>query len=285
MSSDQETTNTDEPTDQQQALEAEVAALRKELELANQRLQKRSVERQLAKNATNSAYEIVKQQNDELSKRIELFRKFVPVSLSEVLDKRGFDVSKGLSLERTYSVLSTDIRNVTSFTEKIGCQECFKFLNSFFSVMEPGIRSHGGFVYQYVGDSIMALFPPVGGHTDNAVESALHLLHDVIPEYNKGRNRAGYEPIQIGIGINTGSVATGIAGTAERMDVSAFGSTVNLAARCEGLTKELGEKLIVTNNTQSMLSSTDAYDTLPLGEMSIRGMEQRVDLFSVNRKA
>ena len=101
MSSDQETTNTDEPTDQQQALEAEVAALRKELELANQRLQKRSVERQLAKNATNSAYEIVKQQNDELSKRIELFRKFVPVSLSEVLDKRGFDVSKGLSLERT----------------------------------------------------------------------------------------------------------------------------------------------------------------------------------------
>jgi adenylate cyclase len=285
MSSDGETTNTGGPTDQVLGLEAEVAALRKELELAQQRLQKRSMERQLAKNAAESAYEIVKHQNDELTKRIDLFRKFVLISLSEVLDKRGFDVSKGLSLERTYSVLSTDIRNFTSFTEKIGCQECFKFLNSFFSVMEPGIRSHGGFVYQYVGDSIMALFPPVDGKSDNAVESALHLLHDAIPEYNKGRSRAGYEPIQIGIGINSGSVATGIAGTAERMDVSAFGSTVNLAARCEGLTKELGEKLIVTNNTHSMLSSTDAYDMRPLGEMSIRGMEQRVDLFSVNRKA
>jgi adenylate cyclase len=254
------------------------------LELANQRLQKRSTERQLAKKAADSAYEIVKQQNDELIDRIDLFRNFVPESLSSILDQRGFDVSKGMSLERTYSVLSTDIRNFTSFTEKMSCQECFKFLNSFFTVMEPGIRNQGGFVYQYVGDSIMALFPLVDGHSNNAVDSALHLLTDVIPEYNRGRSRAGYDPIQIGIGINSGSVATGIAGTAERMDVSAFGSTVNLAARCEGLTKEPGGLLIMTNNTYSMLSSPDTYETLPLGEMSIRGMEQRIDLYSVKRR-
>ncbi len=82
--------------------------------------------------------------------------------------------------------------------------------------MKPGIRSHGGFVYKYVGASITALFPPEDGHSDNAVESSLHLLHDVIPDYNKGRSCAGYEPIQIGIGINSGSVATGAAGTSER---------------------------------------------------------------------
>jgi len=265
-------------------LEAEVLDLRHQLELADQRLKKRSVERQLARKAADSAYEIVKHQNDELTAQVTLFRKFVPASLSAMLDQRGFDVSRGFSLERTYSVLSTDIRNFTSFTEKIPCQECFKFLNSFFTVMEPGIRSQGGFVYQYVGDSIMALFPLVDGHSDNAVQSALHLLNDVIPDYNKGRIRAGYEPIQIGIGINSGSVATGIAGTAERMDVSAFGSTVNLAARCEGLTKELGEPLIVTENTYKMLSSKEVYVMSLLGESSIRGMEQRVDLYSVRRK-
>jgi class 3 adenylate cyclase len=277
-------TGNEDPQEQILRLQTELDDLRKELDLANQRLQKRSVERQLARNAADSAYKIVNQQNAELIDRIDLFRKFVPDSLSSMLDQKGFDVSKGMSLERTYSVLSTDIRNFTSFTEKMSCQECFKFLNSFFTVMEPGIRNEGGFVYQYVGDSIMALFPSVDGHSDNAVESALHLLNEVIPGYNKGRDRAGYDTIQIGIGINSGSVATGIAGTAERMDVSAFGSTVNLAARCEGLTKELGEMLIVTNNTHSMLSSPDSYETLPLGEMSIRGMEKRVDLYSVKRK-
>ncbi len=55
--------------------------------------------RQLAKKAANSAYELVKQQNYELSKRTELSGKFVTVSLSEVLEKRGFAVSKGLSLK------------------------------------------------------------------------------------------------------------------------------------------------------------------------------------------
>ena len=66
--------------------------------------------------------------------------------------------------------------------------------------------------------------------------------------------------------------------------MSPFGSTVNLAARCEGLTKELGVPLIVTENTYKMLSSKEAYEMSLLGESSIRGMEQRVDLYSVRRK-
>ena len=49
------------------------------------------------------------------------------------------------------------------------------------------------------------------GHSDNAVESALHSPNDVIPECNQDRSPAGYDPIQIGIGINSGSVTTGIA--------------------------------------------------------------------------
>ena len=158
----------------------------------------------------------------------------------------------------------------------------FKFLNSFFTVMEPGIRGNGGFVYQYVGDSIMALFPLVGGKfTDNAVQASLHLLKDVIPNYNAGRARAGYDPIRIGIGLNTGTVATGIAGTQERMDACAFGSTVNLAARCEGMTKEIGANLIITGDTYEKLENQDDYETNRLGETTIRGMERRIDLFEV----
>ena len=122
---DADVQGTDSSEERIHRLEAEVLDLRRQLEVADQRLKKRSVERQLARGAAHTAYEIVKRQNDELTERITLFRKFVPVSLSAMLDKRGFDVSRGFSLERTYSVLSTDIRNFTSFTEKIPCQECF----------------------------------------------------------------------------------------------------------------------------------------------------------------
>lgn len=265
-----------------ETLERELAQARKELETANARLQKRSLERQLAKKAADAACDIVKEQNDELMEQVSRFRKFVPASLSAMLDSKGFDVSRGVSMERHYTVLSTDIRNFTSFTESIPCQECFKFLNSFFTVMEPGIRENGGFVYQYVGDSIMALFPLVEGrYTDNAVQASLHLLGEVIPNYNAGRARAGYDPIRIGIGLNTGSVATGIAGTQERMDACCFGSTVNLAARCEGLTKEIGANLIIAEDTFEKLRNKDDYDSNRLGETTIRGMERRIDLFEV----
>ena len=279
-----EASSSDEPAgpDRVQELERELTDIRKELETANARLQKRSLERQLAKKAADAAYDIVKEQNDELTELVTRFRKFVPATLSAMLDSKGFDVSRGVSLERHYTVLSTDIRNFTSFTESIPCQECFKFLNSFFTVMEPGIRENGGFVYQYVGDCIMALFPLVEGKfTDNAVRASLHLLRDVIPEYNAGRARAGYDPIRIGIGLNTGSVATGIAGTQERMDACAFGSTVNLAARCEGLTKEVGADLIITGDTFEKLREKDDYEMNRLGETTIRGMERRIDLFEV----
>ncbi len=265
-----------------QELERELAEARSDLETANARLQKRSLERQLAKKAADAAYDIVKEQNEELTEQVSRFKKFVPASLSGIMDSKGFDVSRGVSMERHYTVLSTDIRNFTSFTESIPCQECFKFLNSFFTVMEPGIRENGGFVYQYVGDSIMALFPLVEGkYTDNAVQASLHLLGEVIPNYNAGRARAGYDPIRIGIGLNSGTVATGIAGTQERMDACAFGSTVNLAARCEGLTKEIGASLIITGDTYDKLRNKDDYETERLGETTIRGMERRIDLFEV----
>lgn len=265
-----------------EALEEELAHVRSDLEKANTRLQKSHLEQQLVRQEADSAYESVKKQNEELKEQVSRFRTFVPQSLSAVLDRRGFDVAKGISLEQTYSVFSTDIRSFTTFSETITCRECFWFLNSFFTVMEPVIRQHGGFVYQYVGDSIMALFPLLEDKfADNAVEAAVHVQAETMPAYNAGRRRAGYEPIRIGIGLNTGSVATGVAGTRERMDVCAIGSTVNLAARCEGMTKESDADVILTEYTKTLLANDDAYGLESLGKAEIRGMEQRVELFKV----
>lgn len=224
----------------------------------------------------------VEERTQEVLRQMDLFQKFVPQTLTKTMNQEGFDVSNGISQEETYSVLSCDIRDFTTFSESISCTECFKFLNSFFSVMGPGIREFGGFEYQYLGDAIMALFKlDEGQTTDNVVHSAIAIQHKIMVDYNKGRERAGYPPIRIGVGINTGPVAIGVAGTPDRLDACAFGSTVNLAARCESLTKDLGAKIIITEYTRKQLANPGAFHLRDLGEQEIRGMEQKVRLFEV----
>jgi class 3 adenylate cyclase len=191
----------------------------------------------------------------------------VPHIFTEGIDEGNLDITKGLAREKEYTVFSADIRDFTDFSESITPVECYSFLNSFFGLVEPVIRENGGFVYQYVGDEIMALFEPTEG-TDNPVRAAMSLQNNVIKAYNLGRERAGYYPIRIGI-----------AGTPERMDACAFGNTVNVAARCEELTKTLAAPTIMTESTYRRLSKPDSFTVRDLGEIDVRGMKESVRVY------
>ena len=220
----------------------------------------------------------IEERTQQLQHQAELFRKFAPRIFTEGIDDGGLDITKGLAREKEYTVFSADIRDFTDFSESITPVEYYSFLNSFFGLVEPVIRENGGFVYQYVGDEIMALFEPTEG-TDNAVRAAISLQNQVIKAYNLGRERAGYEPINIGIGLNTGSVAIGIAGTPERMDACAFGNTVNVAARCEGLTKRLNVPTIMTDSTYQQLAKPNSITVRDLGEIEVRGIRDSVHVY------
>ena len=155
-------------------------------------------------------------------------------------------------------------------------------MNSYFTIMEPGVRDFEGFVYQFIGDEIMGLFPlDEEGYADNTVRSAVSLQNQILINYNLGRERAGYDPIRIGVGINTGPVAIGIVGTSERLDACALGNTVNVAARCQALTKEYDANIIITEHTFRHLKKPDAFDIRSLGTSAIRGLEQTIHLYGV----
>ena len=89
-----------------------------------------------------------------------------------------------------------------------------------------------GVIDKYVGDAVMCLFPE---SADDAVNGALGMLK-WLDEYNKGRKRAFYKPIAIGIGINTGILMLGTVGAQNRMDYTVIGDAVNTASRLEALT-------------------------------------------------
>ncbi|MCC5816465.1 MAG: hypothetical protein JJT78_17070 [Leptospira sp.] len=162
------------------------------------------------------------------------FRKFVPFKFLEYL---GLDditkIKLGDSVEIEMTVLFADIRSFTTLSEKMAPAENFKFLNDFLNLIEPIFSKNYGYVDKYLGDGVMALFHRTPG---DAIKSAVE-ANRVLRAYNLGRASSGLDPINIGIGINTGRLMLGTIGTENRMEITVISDAVNLAARMEGLTK------------------------------------------------
>jgi class 3 adenylate cyclase len=143
--------------------------------------------------------------------------------------------------------------------------------------MEPVINRNNGFIDKYIGDAVMALF---SGEADNAVKAGIAMLHCLV-EYNENRVNYGYPPIQIGIGINTGSLMLGTVGGQNRMEGTVISDAVNLASRVEGLTKNYGVSLLITQETYSRLKNPSQYAIRTLDTVKVKGKSQLVTVYEV----
>ncbi len=206
------------------------------------------------------------------------YGRFVPMRFLQLMGLNDIrQVELGQQVERKMTVLFSDIRDFTSLSEAMSPQENFNFLNSYLMQMEPVIAAHGGIIDKYIGDAIMALFPD---SPDAAVRGALAMLAK-LDEYNTGRERAGYRPIRIGIGINTGIVILGTVGGVGRMDGTVIGDAVNLAARLERLTKEYKVPLLISEYTLYSLENPEPYSIRFLDRTRIRGKQDNQSVFEV----
>jgi len=221
----------------------------------------------------------------KIDAQLKLFQRFVPKIFLDhdkflnINTEHAFDVS--CYQEEIYSALFMDIRQFTNFCEQLSSREVFNFLNSYFKNMGPVISKFGGFIYQYLGDGILALFPPSSGQNSDSVLHAAVSLIDTLKIYNRGRERAGYDKIRAGIGINTGSIALGIAGTQEQMSSGAFGNTINVASRCEELCKKYQADIIVTETTIKSLKNSEAFLYRYLGKEVIRGLNAPIGVYEI----
>ena len=206
------------------------------------------------------------------------YGRFVPHQLLHLLKRPSIvDVQLGDHVEQEMTLLFSDIRDFTTLSESILPAENFRFINSYLSIMEPIVGRHNGIIDKYIGDGIMALFP---GSADEAMRSAIDMLNQLIP-YNQGRARAGFVPIRIGIGINTGLVMMGTVGGHNRMDSTVIGDAVNLASRLEGLTKNYGTPLVISANTLHALEDQEAYNIRFIDRVRTKGRYQAQAVYEV----
>lgn len=214
----------------------------------------------------------------ELSKINMAYSRFVPAEFLRILDKQSIiEVKLGDQIEQEMSVMFSDIRSFTSLSEKMTPQENFNFINSYLSLMEPIIAEYSGFIDKYIGDAIMALFPTT---PDNAISCSVAMLN-ALKDYNLDRQTKGSPPIRIGIGINTGMLMLGTVGGRARMDGTVISDAVNLASRIEGLTKQYGTPLLITEQTFLKLKDADEFFVRVIDRVQVKGKKEAVTVYEV----
>jgi adenylate cyclase len=182
---------------------------------------------------------------------------------------------------REVTVLFADLRDFTPWVERSDPREVVRDLNAYFTEMQAAIRAHGGLVLQYIGDEIEAVFgAPVAdaAHAAHAVAAALE-MRGRLSAWNAARVGAGQTPLRHGIGVHSGPVIAGNIGSAERLSYTLVGDAVNLAARLQALTKDVGCDILVSADTARRLDGKVAL--VPLPAVRVKGKSDEVEVFRV----
>ncbi|MDA9008808.1 response regulator [Alphaproteobacteria bacterium] len=209
-----------------------------------------------------------------------LLRRFATSEVVQDLQESGF----ALGGRRVHvSVLFCDIRGFTPLSESQPPEETIELLNTYYSLMFEAIERHGGIVTMMIGDGLMVLFgaPRPLQDTAGSAVAAARDMQGCIRGFNIERVTIGKPEIAIGIGIATGEVIAGYAGTHDRATYTCIGDKVNLAARLEGHTKVANRSILIDQATRTALN--DQNKTKALGNVPLKGISEPVAVFSVQQ--
>jgi class 3 adenylate cyclase len=209
----------------------------------------------------------------------ELVRRFATPEVAQDLQESGFSLG---GKRVVASVMFSDIRGFTPLVESQPPEETIDLLNTYYTLMFDAIDSHGGVVNQMIGDGLMAIFGaplPLVDHCASAVRAAQEMI-EMVEMFNAERTAEGKVAIRIGIGIASGEVVAGYAGTSKRATYTCIGDTVNLASRLEAHTKTAKAAILIDEATREKLG--DAFKLEPLGPVHFKGKSAEVEVYSVS---
>ena len=222
--------------------------------------------------------ERVKERTAELVELNTAYERFVPREFLNLLKKESIlEVKLGDQTAQQMTVLFSDIRGWTTLSEEMTAQESFNFINAFLNRVSPVINAHRGFIDNFQGDGMMALFPEAA---DDAVQAAI-AMHAAVSEYNKDREKKGFQPIGIGVGLHIGDLMLGIIGHEERMQGTVVADAVNLASRLEGLTRVYGSSISISEPTLAQLKDPDQYKHRFVDKVQVKGKKDPVSVHEV----
>jgi len=190
----------------------------------------------------------VQELNEDLKETNKAYYRFVPKEFLDLLSKKDItEVELGEYKNSKMAILSADIRNFTSISEKMTEMQVFDMLNSYLKKVAPIIRKNNGIIEKYLGDGIIAIFPE---SAESALKCSIEMQEEMFGLREEFRER-GLPEIKIGVGVHYGNVIIGTGGDKERMTEISLSSDIDIAIRTEAATKTYQKPIIVTKEALS----------------------------------
>jgi len=213
----------------------------------------------------------------------DLFGQYVTPELAEAaIEHRGHLDGELV----TSTVLFADIRDFTGVTEAVPASTLIEMLNRYFMKMATVVVDEGGLVNKYGGDSLLAVFGsplnPSRDHAEQAVRTGVAML-DALADFNRDQASALLPEIKIGIGIATGDVVAGNVGSEAKLEYTVIGDAVNVAARLQAMTREVGEPILASAETARRAGAAAVF--VPVGDVAVRGKSRPVSVVKVTSAA
>ncbi len=203
------------------------------------------------------------------------FERFLPRQVVDQILRSPNAVKLG-GMRQKVTAMFADVRNFTALSESSTPEVIVNLLNRYFSMVSEIIFRHGGTLDKYIGDGLMALFgAPYVSELDavQAVRAAVEMMR-AMSSFNERLAAENLPPIQIGIGINTGSAIVGYIGSETRLDYTAIGDTINIAARLENIAQP--GQIVISENTMQSLDETFVWRSLGTERLKGKNVNLRI---------
>lgn len=179
------------------------------------------------------------------------------------------------------SVFFSDIRGFTSFSENMDPVEVSKLLNLYFTPMSAIINEHQGTIDKYIGDAIMAMFGAPINYKEHAAQACAAALGcvEALNKINDDFSKRNWPLIKAGIGINSGYMNAGNIGSETIQNYTVIGDAVNLASRIQGLNKEYGTHILITEYTYELVKNQ--FNCREVDRVGVRGRNEPIRIYEL----
>lgn len=220
--------------------------------------------------AVNTMRENLRREISALHDARHAARRFVPSAFLRLLGHdQVAETRRGDTTAIELTLLFADIRGFTSIAEQLDADAVFAFINRHLARIEPLVIDEGGFINEYRGDGILALFvDPAGAvRAGQRIVEAVQAAHDPLGD------------LDVSVGIHTGRLMLGVIGGDRQLSASVVGDAVNLASRVESLTRRYGASLLLTDATRDRLEHPERWPMRPVDRVAVKGREASIDLW------
>jgi adenylate cyclase len=199
----------------------------------------------------------------------------------ELTDQTAFTKKSGtVGEEKTIVIFFSDIRGFTNFSETVPAYDVIHVLNRYFHLMGAIIERNGGYIDNYMGDGIMALFgvDNPAGAVEKALQAGLEMLQEMVA-FNEYLRALYDQGLEIGIGIHYGEAVVGTVGAINNKKLTAIGDAVNFASRIESANKEAKTHLLISEDTYAEVK--DRFRFGKTVRLSLKGKTGEYNLYEV----